>query len=292
MKQLENSNSKKDTLDHLENGMNENYDEIFRNHKGLIANKWIHYFYIYDKIFSAYRKKNKPLTFLEIGVAKGGSLEIWKKYFPDDSKIYGVDINPKCREINFSENIYFHLGSASDRNFMEKTFKDIEFDIILDDGSHVCSDVIETFKIMFPKLKNSGVYVVEDLHTSYWHDFGGGRGKKGTSIAYFKSLVEALNSVYLRPSAFFIRQIKQLIPRLKNKIDKMWRKYYFKDIDYYAENIESITFFDSICAINKFSTPKNIHFKSVHTGDENIGENYVENEAELIQRIKNIYTEE
>jgi len=266
-----------------------NYEEIFKNHQGLISHKWVHYFYIYDKLFSEYCKKNKALTILEIGVDRGGSLEIWKKYFPNGSKIYGVDINLKCKEINFTENVYFYLGSASDRNFMEKTFKDIEFDIILDDGSHVCLDVIETFKIMFPKLKNGGLYVVEDLHASYWTRYGGGKRKKGTSIEFFKNFVEAVNADYLRPTAFFLRLTKYLIPRLKNKIDNIWRKYYFNDIDYYAKTIESITFYDSICAIKKYSAPKNNPFKSISTGYENINDSRVKNELELIKNVKNIF---
>jgi len=290
MEQFEKLNNEMNTSNHLKNEMSLNYEELFKDHKGFISHKWVHYFYIYDKLFSEYRKKNKPLTILEIGVDRGGSLELWKKYFPNGSKIYGVDINPKCKEINFIENMYFHLGSASDRNFMEKTFKDIEFDIILDDGSHICSDVIETFKIMFPKLKNGGLYVVEDLHTSYWRNYGGGKRKKRTSIEYFKKFVEALNADYLRPTAFFIRFAKYLFPCLKDKIDSIWKKYNFKDIDYYAKTIESITFYDSICAIKKYSTSKNNSFKSIITGDENIGGVIcVKNELEFIQSVKNIF---
>ncbi|MDR2491707.1 MAG: class I SAM-dependent methyltransferase, partial [Spirochaetaceae bacterium] len=131
----------------------ENYEEVFKNHDGFVSHKWVHYFYIYDRLFEEYRSKNKPLIVMEIGVDRGGSLEIWKKYLPEGSVIHGVDINPKCKDINFSENIFFHLGSAADHDFMEKTFADTEFDIILDDGSHICSDVIKTFQIMFPKIK-------------------------------------------------------------------------------------------------------------------------------------------
>ncbi|MDR3173143.1 MAG: class I SAM-dependent methyltransferase [Treponema sp.] len=196
----------------------ETYEEIFKNHDGFVSSKWIHYFYIYDRLFSEYRKRNKSLTFMEIGVDRGGSLEIWEKYLPKGSKIHGVDINPECKKINFSGNIFFHLGSASDRNFMETTFRDIEFDIILDDGSHICSDVIETFKIMFPKIKNGGLYVVEDLHTSYWNSYGGGCRKKGSSIEYFKNFVEALNSDYIFSFSFLQMFTKHFSHDFKNKV--------------------------------------------------------------------------
>ena len=61
---------------------------------------------------------------------------------------------------------------------MNKTFKDIEFDIILDDGSHIQKDIIETFKNMFKKLKPGGAYMAEDLHSSYVGWLGGGLKKK------------------------------------------------------------------------------------------------------------------
>ncbi|MDR2793573.1 MAG: class I SAM-dependent methyltransferase [Treponema sp.] len=239
-----------------------NYENIFKNHDGFISHKWIHYFYIYDLLFAEYRKRSKSLTVMEIGVDRGGSLEIWKKYLPKGSKIHGVDINPKCRDIKFGGNIYFHLGNASDYSFMEKEFSNTEFDFILDDGSHVCSEVIETFRIMFPKIKPGGLYVVEDLHTSYWADYGGGCRKEGTSIEYFKKFVEALNSDYIKD---------------------------FNE-ENYSQDIESITFYDSVCAVKKFSSPKNHPFKSVITGNENIGGiTCFKNEQELIQRVKNMF---
>jgi ubiquinone/menaquinone biosynthesis C-methylase UbiE len=273
----------------------ESYEEIFKNHKGFISYKWVHYFYIYDKLFLEYRQKNRPLTILEIGVDRGGSLEIWKKYLPEGSKIYGVDINPKCKEIKFGENIFFCLGSASDRNFMEKAFADIEFDIILDDGSHICSDVIETFKIMFPRIKNGGLYVVEDLHTSYWRNFGGGCRKKGSSIEYFKNLVESLNSYYIHPFEFLGTFAKYFSRDFRNRIKRILKKEavkkHFNGTDY-SKTIESITFYDSICAVKKFSSSRNTPFKSVISGNENTGRTKCfRDEVEFIQSVKNMFGE-
>lgn len=264
----------------------ESYEKIFKKHEGFVSHKWVHYFYIYDRLFREYREKNHPLTIMEIGVDRGGSLEIWKKYLPEGSKIHGVDINPKCNEISFSENIFFHLGSAADRSFMEKTFDNTEFDIILDDGSHICSDVIETFNIMFPKIKNGGLYIIEDLHTSYWESFGGGCRKENSSIEYFKNFVEALNSDYISHSV--------CSEPIRAKIKRILKKQSVNSISYhgidYSKIIESITFYDSICAVKKFSSAKNTSFKSVITGNENIeGVNCFINEIESIQNIKNMF---
>jgi hypothetical protein len=58
------------------------YEEIFKNHNGAIAHKSVHYFYIYDLLFEKYISMGKPVSFMETGVDRGGSLEIWKKHLP------------------------------------------------------------------------------------------------------------------------------------------------------------------------------------------------------------------
>ena len=59
------------------------------------SRKYQKYFRIYDELFFNY--KNKKITFIEIGVANGGSLVMWKKYFGKNSRIIGVDLNTRCK---------------------------------------------------------------------------------------------------------------------------------------------------------------------------------------------------
>ena len=66
------------------------FQELFDEHTGRGIIKWSHYPAIYDKHFWQYR--DKEITVLEIGVQRGGSLEIWEKYFPK-AKIYGIDLS-------------------------------------------------------------------------------------------------------------------------------------------------------------------------------------------------------
>lgn len=149
--------------------------------------------------FQRYRRRK--IKMLEIGVGgyesptEGGeSLRMWKKYFPH-GEIYAVDIHDKSALQESRIQIY--KGSQVDRAFMEKVADDHgPFDIIIDDGSHVNGHVIETFKIMFPKLKDGGVYVIEDIQTAYWDDFGGDSKnlqKPGTSMNFAKSLTDCVN---------------------------------------------------------------------------------------------------
>lgn len=75
------------------------FEQYFRNNTGRIIYKMSNYFNVYERHFSSFR--NKDVVILEIGVANGGSLQMWKNYFGNKAKIYGIDINPTCK--NFEE---------------------------------------------------------------------------------------------------------------------------------------------------------------------------------------------
>jgi len=145
--------------------------------------------------------KNKKIKLLEIGVGGydnpqigGNSLRMWKKYFLF-GKIYSIDIYDKS--VLQEKRIKIYQGSQVDEEFIDKVINEIgTLDIIIDDGSHLNGHIIETFKILFPKLKDGGVYVVEDMQTSYWKDYGGDSenlSNPKTAMNFFKSLTDCLN---------------------------------------------------------------------------------------------------
>ena len=158
----------------------------------------LHFLKIYDDYFKNF--KNKKINILEIGVHEGKSLMIWKDYFPK-ANIIGIDL----KSYNFNINrIFTFQGDQTDINFLlglSRKFK--KFDIIIDDGSHVCSHIIKTFGALFDFLKEDGLYICEDLQTSYWPRYGGSRinlNKKKTSLSFFKTLVDSGNyESYDRP---------------------------------------------------------------------------------------------
>ena len=142
------------------------------------------------------------INLLEIGVGGyenphlgGKSLRMWKKYFPFGN-IFSIDIYDKS---SLQENrIKIFKGNQIDKDFLNKVTDKIGgIDIIIDDGSHINEHVIGTFNILFPKLKDKGIYVIEDTQTSYWEDFGGNSknlNNPKTIMNYFKSLTDALNN--------------------------------------------------------------------------------------------------
>jgi len=70
------------------------------------------------------------------------------------------------------------------------------FDVVIDDGSHICAHVIASFRALFPHLVEDGIYAIEDLQTSYWaRGYGGSSGpdRAGTSMTFLQELVDGLN---------------------------------------------------------------------------------------------------
>ncbi|WP_037316555.1 class I SAM-dependent methyltransferase [Salegentibacter sp. Hel_I_6] len=145
--------------------------------------------------------RKKRLNLLEIGVggykdpkSGGHSLRMWKAYFPK-ANIYAVDIYDK--KFLEESRIKIFKGSQVDFDFMKNvSLKISELDIIVDDGSHINSHVIDTFKFMFPLLKQNGIYFIEDTQTSYWQKMGGTSeefNSFNSIMGYFKSLTDGLN---------------------------------------------------------------------------------------------------
>jgi demethylmacrocin O-methyltransferase len=142
----------------------------------------------YDQIF--YNLKDKKLNILEIGIKNGSSLVLWNEYFKN-SIVYGIDNSDLIG--NRLDNYPRIKTIIQDAYRKELTSHLPLFDIIIDDGSHLNNHIIETFKFLFPLLADNGIYVAEDLQTSYWESYGGDSFNLDRSLSavnFFKSLVE------------------------------------------------------------------------------------------------------
>jgi cephalosporin hydroxylase len=191
--------------------------------------KYEHYFIEYEDKF----KNVNPARILEIGVQSGKSLLYWRNMFPD-AEIVGVDIDSNCLKFsNQNENIKVIIGDQENVDFLNSLG---DYDIIIDDGGHTINQQLVTFNTMFPKLSSGGWYVIEDLHTSYWPQFGGEKDAF-TTIEFLKTLVDDINATYA-------------IEKNNNRCDKNFKiKNRF--------GIESITFIESVVFIKKQKEDKN-----------------------------------
>lgn len=166
--------------------------KFFENNTENCINKWMHYFDIYDNFFKSYR--NKPAVILEIGVYQGGSLKMWRNYFGENALIYGIDINPECKQFE-TENIKIFIGSQEDPEFLQYVKSQIpKIDILIDDGGHTMGQQIVSFEELYDHIKDDGVYLIEDLHTSYWPNFGGGYKNQKSFIEYSKNFIDFINA--------------------------------------------------------------------------------------------------
>ncbi|HBJ34041.1 MAG TPA: hypothetical protein DDZ51_04600 [Planctomycetaceae bacterium] len=105
--------------------------------------------------------RNHSLRLLEIGIARGSSLKMWASWFTKGN-IVGLDINSNCKKLckNFS-NIDIVIGDAKTFDFGDE-----RFDIVIDDGSHLVGDIIETWQNIKRNLHRDSVYVIEDIHST------------------------------------------------------------------------------------------------------------------------------
>ena len=169
-------------------------ERYFQANEGRLIHKWLHYFEIYDRYFQRFR--GQEVVLLEIGVFHGGSLQMWKHYLGDRARIYGVDIDPRCKELE-EQNIEIWIGSQEDRNFLRNLREHIPpIDILIDDGGHRMNQQITTFEELYGHVKPNGLYLCEDLHTSYWVTHGGGHRRPGTFIEFSKKLIDQLHAFH------------------------------------------------------------------------------------------------
>lgn len=199
------------------------FDYFNNNQRGVIS-KWEHYFDIYETHFSRFRDKS-PII-LEIGVFHGGSLQMWKNYFGKGCKIYGLDIEPRCKSLE-EEDIEIFIGSQTDRAFLKDIKNKIGLvDILIDDGGHTMEQQITTYEELFSLVGDNGVYLCEDLHTSYWSGWGGGLKKSDTFIEYSKNFIDYINSHH-------------------------WKESMDIDGKPFADSVKSISYYDSVLVIEK-----------------------------------------
>jgi hypothetical protein len=171
----------------------------FLTHQGRPALKWKHYFPVYERHMARY--VNRPVTIIEIGCGDGGSLQLWKQYLGPNARIVGIDINPQCKTYE-EDQISVRIGGQADEKLLASVLREFGTpDIVLDDGSHVMKDQIETFRYLYPRTNPHGLYIVEDVHTSYMPRFGGGLRKEGTFIEMCKELIDELGSQTGGPEA-------------------------------------------------------------------------------------------
>jgi hypothetical protein len=167
----------------------------FSSHRaGRVLDKWAHYFPIYSRHFAPYR--GRPVRILEIGIYRGGSLDMWHWYFGPQVTLVGVDIDEDAKAASDPRHVV-EIGDQTDADFLRRVAEEHgPFDIIIDDGGHEMQQQIVTTETLFPLLADGGVFLVEDTHTSYWDSYEGGRNRAGTFMEWAKNRLDDVNGFH------------------------------------------------------------------------------------------------
>lgn len=187
--------------------------------------------------------RDDKLTFLELGIGGdndplggGQSLRMWADYFTN-GHIIGLDLYPKTLEM--PDNVTIYAGSQDNPDVLETIHRTHgDFDIILDDASHISSLTIKSFELLWPWLKPGGYYIVEDTHGAYHSWFYGrseanpdpdARLRKPTMMQFLRRLADEAN---FNPN---LDGDETLFPR------QYWMGY----------DIEFVTFSYNLCVVRK-----------------------------------------
>lgn len=143
--------------------------------------KWIHYFEIYHRHFKKF--VGREVHVLEVGIYGGGSLAMWREYFGEGCRVYGVDIEEACMAYK-NERTEVFIGDQADRSFWaEVRMAAPRIDILIDDGGHTPEQQRVTLEEMLPHIRPGGVYLCEDV-----------LGDSNEFAAFAQGLAAGLNS--------------------------------------------------------------------------------------------------
>jgi|688.fasta_scaffold25701_5 hypothetical protein len=246
--------------------MSESLEVLYSNKEGKTSYKWSYYIREYDRILSPC--KNKSINILEIGIQNGGSLEVWDEFFTQANIIIGIDIDEKCKDLVYtSDKVKVVIGDSCDKSTIMEVMRHTKsFDLIFDDASHVSKDIIKTFFLYFPKLSFDGLYVIEDLHCSYWDRYEGGLHNPFSAMSFFKNLIDIINYQHWHNNV----SISQFLLDFINHIGISSAEI---DFDMFLD-IHSVEIVNSLCIVKKMSNDLNcINKLSVRGFDSDIVDN-------------------
>lgn len=195
-------------------------DEIARRH-GTDKSTQRHSFTPIYETFVAHLR-DRPVTVLEIGVLRGASLRMWRDYFADGT-IYALDIKEEAKQ-HAEERIHIHIGDQKKPDVLDRILAQSgPLDLIVDDGGHRAEQQLGSLFHLWEHLKPGGVYMIEDIHTSYLARWKMGYRAPWSTVEFLKTLVDDLHSsTHGRPPSLPDLQSVHFQPELCILTKKPW----------------------------------------------------------------------
>lgn len=162
---------------------------------------------IYEGFFRFRRQAVERV--LEVGVARGASMRMWRDYFPS-ATIVGIDKDPQAEPKDVGLVPYeFHVADQRDREALRAIVAGRTFDVIVDDGGHHMDEQLVTLATLFPALALNGLYLLEDVHTSYLAEFGAPAGTRTVNVLHDLAFGRRFTCEHL--TAFEIERLLALV---------------------------------------------------------------------------------
>lgn len=171
----------------------------------------------YEESYPIYLEKfkDKKTSILEIGLMHSASLRLWLDLFPN-MYIYGLDKGARDEQ---SERYSILRCDQSRISALKRCKEKIKHtvSIIVDDGSHIPEHQLLTFNEYFPILEVGGVYIIEDVETSYWtkgacygYHTRYGKGHEKSIIEIFKEAIDGVNYEFSKSSDGRVKHQKEI----------------------------------------------------------------------------------
>jgi hypothetical protein len=190
----------------------EAYFDAHTGGRGII--KWRHYLEIYDR--HLHRFRGQSVGVVEIGVKAGGSLQMWREYLGPQIHVYGIDIDPACREFE-EDDVEIFIGDQGNPAFWEQFLKKCPtFDIVIDDGGHSAHQQAVTLESLLPHISPGGVYICEDIHGPFqpFHSFVDGLTRPLNDIGW-DSAPHRANALHLQVASVHRYPILTVLEKTK-----------------------------------------------------------------------------
>lgn len=185
--------------------MNPLYHILQKRKFNLDTDKQLQYLDVYHRYMNKFREEESVIC--EIGVFHGDSLKIWKEYFGSKCKIIGIDIAGDCLRFK-EENVEIEIGSQSSPyfwNYIKEKYPKI--DVLIDDGGHTMNQQILTWLEMFPHLSDGGIYICEDICTSYMYGYQDDCCREKNFVEFAQEIVNAKEAAYWKPVATYNERV-------------------------------------------------------------------------------------
>lgn len=226
---------------------------------------WPTYFEAYQNHWQRFRGEDE-VVFMEIGVQSGGKIPMLRDYFGPGFVYIGIDINEDCKHFDNGDWVHIEIGNSQDPVFIEYIKKKYpKVDLFLDDGGHTMDQQRFVFKELLPHVQPNGVYMCEDLSTSWGTDFGSKpfRGSRdlvflnGTMYGLIHRTIDWLNSGWIAGNVMHEDPTALVNKEFFGKDESMWKVF--------QQTVSSIHIYTSIVVYEKGHVNVAFHTKTVGT---------------------------